>query len=522
MRTLPATLARGLAAGLVAGLLLVALQALARLILGVSPPAELVGDRIAPLLTIDQFFGLFGVFGGYNGLKMAGIAGGTSGQLAVCVLIAVVFALVVRHSARRGLRLLALLTAVLFVAAVAVLWPILSTSYTGFAPATARLLTLAVMAVTFGSFGVAVAVVVGLLGGIPGDGEAADAESREGAPAGVGRRALLIGGGVGVVGIGLAAAAGGMGAELYRRATFSYDGRRVFGPTISPITPNEDFYTVTKNVIDPRVPAERWSFAVDGAVQNARTWDLPALRAMPQVTQETTLCCISNGVGDGLESNAMWTGVPLAELITAAGPSATTVEVLLTAVDGYTDTFSIEKAMDPTTLLAFGMNGVDLPQRHGYPARMIVPGMFGEKNLKWVTRVELVTEETKGFYETQGWGPTFVVPTRSRFTGQMSGAEVPRGRPVVLSGTAFGGDRGVSRVEVSVDGGRTWDEATLTYPGTRLSWSLWSYDWRPATPGPAALAVRATDGTGAVQTAEERSTVPQGATGYHQITVTVL
>jgi DMSO/TMAO reductase YedYZ molybdopterin-dependent catalytic subunit len=535
MRSHLGPVARGVAAGLVGGLLLLVLQAVARLLLGVSPPAELVGDRVAPLLTIDQFFGLFGLLGGYNQLKQAGILGGSAGQLTVGIAIAVAVALAARRSARRAWRLLAVLTAVLFLAAIAVLWPILGTNYAGFGPGSGRVITIATMAVTFGLLGATIGLVLRLIGAfvpaaasaelVPAGGGAPvsppPATGASDGPPAVGRRAVLVGG-VGVVGVGLAAATGALGATLYRRATFGYDGLRVGGPQVDPITPIEKFYTVTKNVSDPRVDVANWNFTVDGAVNTARTWDLAALQAMPQVTQETTLCCISNGVGDGLESNAMWTGVPLADLITAAGPSDQTVEVLLTAVDGYSDTFSIAKAMDPTTLLAFRMNGVELPMRHGFPARMVVPGMFGEKNLKWITKVELVTEERKGFYETQGWGPTFEVPNRSKFTGQAAGAQMRLQDTAVLSGTASGGNRGVSRVEVSVDGGSTWRDAQITYPGTMLSWALWSYDWKPTATGPAKLVVRMTDRTGQVQTAEERGVVPMGATGYHKIDVTVV
>ncbi|MGQ0576971.1 MAG: molybdopterin-dependent oxidoreductase [Pseudonocardia sp.] len=546
MRPLPAALGRGLVAGLVAGLLLVTVQALARLVLGVAPPAELLGDRIAPLLTIDQFFGLFGVFGGYNQLKQAGILGGTGGQLAVGIAIAVAVALVARRSRTRALRLLVVLTAVFAVAAVAVLWPILGTSYVGYAPGTGRAVTLAVMVVGFALLGAGIAMVLRAIGGLPAraaapaapdrvpvtvgggagpadrpaaDHAAADLGSPE-QPRSVGRRAVLVGG-VGVAGLGLAAASGGLGTELYRRATFSYDGLSLFGPDIAPITPNDAFYTVTKNVVDPRVDPRRWSLAVHGAVRTPGTVDLAGLRALPAVTQETTLMCISNPVGGGLESNAMWTGARLADLVAAAEPTGTPVEVLLTAVDGYTDTFSIDKAMDPTTLLAYRMNGVDLPQRHGFPVRLVVPGLFGEKNLKWITGVEVVTEEVKGFYEKQGWGPNFAIPTRARF-GVPEMAPVSRGAVTALAGTAHGGDRGISRVEVSTDGGRTWTDATITYPGTRLSWALWRHDWRPALAGATTVVVRATDGDGVPQVAQERGSVPQGATGYHRLPVTVV
>lgn len=519
MRPLPAVLGRGLLAGLAAGLLLTTVQALARLWLGVAPPAELLGDRIAPLLSIEQFFGLFGVFGGYNGLKQAGILGGTGGQLAVGVVIALAVALVSRRSPHRGMRLLVVLTGLFLATALAVLWPTLSTSHIGAPPGPARAITIVTMVVGFALFGVAVAAALRVLTPVREPVAAADPPV-DGPSAG--RRAVLGGIGVGIAGVGLAAVTGGVGATLVRESTFPYDGLRVGGPGITPITSNEAFYTVTKNVVDPRITPARWNFGIHGAVATPTTWNLEELRAMPQLTQETTLSCISNGVGDGLESNAMWTGVPLADLIMAAGPSDDTVEVLLTAVDGYTDTFSIDKALEETTLLAFGMNGVDVPRRHGFPARLVVPGMYGEKNLKWITRVELVTEERKGFYETQGWGPNFDIPTRSRIASLGSGAQVPRTSTTVLSGTAHGGDRGVARVEVSVDGGRSWTDARITYPGTRLSWALWSFDWRPTTAGAARLVVRATDRDGGLQIAEERGVVPQGATGLHKVDVTVV
>ena len=416
---------------------------------------------------------------------------------------------------RRPLRLLVILTALFLAAALAVLWPNLSTNYGGWTPGPARAITIATMVVGFALFGAAVAVVLRVLTARP-------AAPTSPGPVSPGRRAVLGGVGAGVVGVGLAAATGGIGAALVRESTFSYDGLRVGGPGITPITANEAFYTVTKNVIDPRITPSRWNFGIDGAVATPTTWNLGDLRAMPQLTQETTLSCISNGVGDGLESNAMWTGIPLADLIAAAGPSDATVEVLLTAVDGYTDTFPIDKALDPTTLLAFGMNGVDLPRRHGFPARLVVPGMYGEKCLKWITRVELVTEERKGFYETQGWGPNFEIPTRSRIASLTSGAQVPRTSTTVLTGTAHGGNRGVARVEISVDGARTWTDARITYPGTRLSWALWSHDWRPNTAGVTQLVVRATDQDGGRQIIDERGVVPQGATGLHKVDVTVI
>ncbi len=173
--------------------------------------------------------------------------------------------------------------------------------------------------------------------------------------------------------------------------------------------------------------------------------------------------------------------------------------------------------MEPTTLVAYQMNGEPLPERHGFPARVIVPGLFGEKNVKWVTRIDLVTEETKGFYEQQGWGPSFVVPTQSRFTEPGFGRPLKVGAPVTLRGTAFAGNRGIGGVEVSVDDGATWRRAQLEYASSPLAWVLWRYDWRPDRPGEYPLLVRAIDRAGTPQDPRQRPSVPEGATGYHRV-----
>lgn len=231
--------------------------------------------------------------------------------------------------------------------------------------------------------------------------------------------------------------------------------------------------------------------------------------------------CISNSISAGLMSNAIWRGVPLSTLIDSAAPRGGVVEVLCKSVDGYSDSFSIAKALEPTTLLATHMNGEPLPRRHGFPVRLLVPGLYGEKSVKWITEVELVGEDVKGFYEQQGWGPDFVIPPRSRFDGPDFRKPFKVGQPVRLHGTAFGADRGVELVEVTVDGGTTWQPARLDYPGSRLSWALWSFDWRPAAAGEARLAVRATDGEGNVQDARGRPVVPEGARGHHVVTAMV-
>jgi DMSO/TMAO reductase YedYZ molybdopterin-dependent catalytic subunit len=168
------------------------------------------------------------------------------------------------------------------------------------------------------------------------------------------------------------------------------------------------------------------------------------------------------------------------------------------------------------------MNGVDLPHRHGYPLRAIVPGYFGEKHVKWLTRIELTGADAKGFYETQGWGPDFITPTRSRIdVPEHDSRFAVHDLPIEIKGIAFGGDRGISRVEISDDDGETWDDANIHYPGTKLTWALWSYAWRPENVDDYTLVVRATDGEGAVQEWEEDRSPFSGATGFHKIVVHV-
>jgi DMSO/TMAO reductase YedYZ molybdopterin-dependent catalytic subunit len=336
----------------------------------------------------------------------------------------------------------------------------------------------------------------------------------------IGRRALIAG--------GIALLASGVGAallrRLYRIATFSYDGTQYKGRGVQPITPNDQFYCVTKNVVDPKVNADLWRLEVTGLVQTRQTYRLDRLKSLPAVEQETTLMCISNGLDAGLMSNAKWKGVPMNALLAAASPVAGATKVRLHGVDNYTDTFPLEKAMDPTTLIVYEMNGETLPDRHGFPARVIVPGYFGEKHVKWITRIEVANESAVGFYEKQGWGPDFIVPTRSRFDqpdnyATFRGAEAIDG--IAVHGVAFGGDRGISRVEVSFDDGTTWQDAKLDYPGTKLTWTLWSYDWRPPGPDNYALVVRATDGEGEVQEWDEDRPFKSGTTGFHKIVVYV-
>jgi DMSO/TMAO reductase YedYZ molybdopterin-dependent catalytic subunit len=519
-------LGTGFFAGLVASVLMTLLMALLRTGLGVATPAELIGDRLVPTLTIEAFFRLFHRFGGYNQLKQVGVISVLAGQLAVGALGGVLYAFVVERqrlrtlqptgplgSSRGGLRCVALFVGVLWLTTLGVLWPVLGTHYGGLPPGRATVVTTLGLLFSYAGYGCALLLAYGM----STRGASSGISSPLGQP--LGRRAVLVGGLGGMA----AVAAYALLRRLYQRATFSYDGTRYSGPDLQPMTPNDRFYVVTKNVIDPCVHRSVWRLEVRGLVKRPQTYRYEDLVAMLATTQETTLECISNIVGGGLMSNAMWTGVPMRRLIEAARPRPGVVKVLLHAADGYTDTLAFEKAMDPTTLVVYEMNGAPLPERHGYPVRIIVPGLFGEKNVKWVTQIELVNYNAKGFYERQGWGPNFVIPTCSRFDQPYDGQQIRLALAAAtpLKGVAFAGTRGVQRVEISLDNGRTWHEAKIDYTGSPMAWVLWSYDWRPTQPGEYKLAVRATDGMGVLQTPEERSPSPEGATGYHRVSALI-
>ena len=505
----------GLLAGLIAGIAMTVVM-LVLACCGVATPLAIIGDRLSVFIKPGPFLSIMGRVGGYNHLKQLGVGSTMAGQLFVGALAGAIFGLLMRRNPQRRVTDWTMsIFVVLPIAAIAIaLWAVLGTSYIGLPIASGGAVTLIGFALSVLVFDRTLVASFHFL-----TRPEVGAESGEFTPA-IGRRALILGG------LGVLIAGGGVGLlrRLYRIATFSYDGTQYKGRIVQPITPNDLFYCVTKNVIDPRVNVDLWHLEVNGLVQNPATYRFQDLKGFNQVEQETTLMCISNGLDAGLISNAVWKGITLRDLIDPAGPMADARRVRLFGVDNYTDTIPLEKALDPTTLLAWEMNGRSLPDRHGYPLRAIVPGYFGEKHVKWLTRIELTGDNVKGFYETQGWGPDFMTPTRSRIDapdhesrfslGQLSG-------PIEVKGIAFGGDRGISRVEISDDDGETWTDGNVHYPGTKLTWALWTYQWRPDGPDDYTLVVRATDGEGAVQEWEEDRSPFSGVTGFHKITVHV-
>lgn len=285
------------------------------------------------------------------------------------------------------------------------------------------------------------------------------------------------------------------------------------------VTPNDQFYVVSKNPpgFDPVIDARKWRLEVAGRSGPLRL-SYDELRALPAVERFHTLQCISNEVGGNLISNAKWRGVPLRTIVEMAGTEVTMRKMAFRCADGYTESILTADALRPDTLLVYEMNGEPLAPKHGFPVRLLVGGLYGMKNPKWITRIEPV-DHFLGYWEQRGWTDDAVVKTMSKFTTPAPGAIVRAGRPVQLGGVAYSGSRGIRAVEYSTDDGRTWLPAEVKPALGSHAWTVWSAFWTPSVPGSAWLKVRAHDGIGQVQTAQEAPTLPDGASGLHRIRV---
>jgi DMSO/TMAO reductase YedYZ molybdopterin-dependent catalytic subunit len=288
------------------------------------------------------------------------------------------------------------------------------------------------------------------------------------------------------------------------------------------ITPVANFYIVSKNTFrDPVVDGQAWKLRVGGMVDKPLELSLSDLRALPSTTEYATLECISNDVGGRLMSTGNFTGVRMSELIARAAPQAAASWVAFKSVDGYTESIPLTLVQgEPAIMIAYDLDSAPLPSAHGFPARVLIPGRYGMKGPKWLVEIDLVDHESGGFWEQQGWDHDAVVRTTARFDIPLDG-EIVRMGAISLAGVAFAGTRGISKVEVSTDGGKSWTAATSKPPLSELTWVLWTSSWTPPREGSYQLAVRATDGSGAVQDSTVRPSYPSGASGYHTIRVDV-
>ncbi|SFR83109.1 DMSO/TMAO reductase YedYZ, molybdopterin-dependent catalytic subunit [Agromyces sp. CF514] len=364
-----------------------------------------------------------------------------------------------------------------------------------------------------------------------------DAASPSPAPAPIDRRRFLVWAG-GAAAIGALAAIGGYALQAGSRAVTAVRqairlpaavntapipaGAELGLDGLTPVvTPNAQFYRIDTALAVPAVEPADWSLRIHGDVEHevVLTWD--ELLALPLEESVTTLACVSNEVGGGLIGNAVWLGYPIRELLARAVPGADADMVLSRSIDGFTASTPLEVLQDDrNAILAVGMNGEPLPSEHGFPVRMVVPGLYGYVSAtKWVTELEVTRFDAASAYWTdRGWSERGPIKLQSRIDVPRSGQGLSAG-PVVVAGVAWHQHVGVAAVDVQVDDG-PWQAATLATPISADTWVQWRFEWQ-ATSGSHTLRVRATGADGEVQTSKQQGVVPDGATGLHSRDVNV-
>jgi DMSO/TMAO reductase YedYZ molybdopterin-dependent catalytic subunit len=370
--------------------------------------------------------------------------------------------------------------------------------------------------------------------------DASEGEAEDVPAADMSRRSLMVG--LGAV-VGVAALSGGIGRALVDRSTRTVSGRTdVALPTaaealpsvpqaaelgvqgLSPvITPNEDFYRIDTAFLSvPRVEVADWALSIEGRVDRPYTVTYQDLLDMPLVERDVTLSCVSNEVGGDLVGNARWLGVPLADVLNRAGVRDDAEQVVGRSVDRFTVGFPVEAVFDGRdALVAVGMNGEPLPLEHGFPARLVVAGLYGYVSAtKWLASIELTGwDEFDAYWIPRGWAKEAPIKTQSRIDTPAQSAAFEPG-PRQVAGVAWAPYRGISKVEVRLGEDTDWVEARLSEPLSDNCWRQWVVDW-DAPAGTHRLQVRATDGEGEVQTDQVQRPAPDGATGWHTIQVSV-
>jgi DMSO/TMAO reductase YedYZ molybdopterin-dependent catalytic subunit len=345
------------------------------------------------------------------------------------------------------------------------------------------------------------------------------------------RRAFMRKVGVGTLGLGFGVSVF-PGVYQYAEAQTQTQGHDVHmkgtidfkGFIAKEVTPNDEFYITSYSPEVPDISVDKFRLRVEGLVENPYALALKELEAMQDKREYVTLECIGNPVGGNAISNALWEGVTLRKILEKANPKPGIIKAAFFAAEGYTDSIPYELALSEEVFLAFRMNGETPPPAHGYPLRVIVPGIFGMKNVKWLSKIELVNYDFKGYWEKTGWSDKAVIPLMSEILMPMDGKNVPLGQ-YVIGGIAFGGRHGVSRVQVSVEGEK-WQEAELKPPLSKWAWTLWRYGWTPMREGDFSIRVRAYDRSGKEQVSPSLlgrvlGSYPDGARGIETIHVSV-
>ncbi len=287
-------------------------------------------------------------------------------------------------------------------------------------------------------------------------------------------------------------------------------------PGISPlVVPNDEFFRIDTATLVPRIDANTWTMRVHGMVDKEIQLTLDNLYAMDLVEEYVTLQCVSNTIGGDLVGNALWTGVPLTAVLDMAGIQAGAGQIVGRSIDGWTGGFPTEIAYDGREpMIAVGMNGEPLPASHGFPARLVVPGLYGYVSAtKWLSEIELTSwEDFNGYWIPRGWAKLGPIKTMSRIDYPRNNEQVP-GSPAIVAGVAWAPTLGIERVEVSINNG-DWIEAELSDVLSDKSWVQWKIE-TVLEPGRHIAKVRATDGTGFTQVEDRVPPRPDGATGYH-------
>ena len=288
------------------------------------------------------------------------------------------------------------------------------------------------------------------------------------------------------------------------------------------ITPNKDFYRIDTALSVPRINPSEWSLRVHGMVENEFTLGFEELLAEDLVETYLTLTCVSNPVGGQLVGNAKWLGYPLRKLLERAVPTRGADMVLSTSIDGFSASTPLQVLTDDRmALLAVGMNGEPLPLEHGFPVRMVVPGLYGYVSAtKWVVDLEVTRFGDKvAYWTTRGWSDHGPIKLSSRVDVPRSFASVPTGS-VVMGGTAWAQTRGISRVQVQIDDA-DWKDAELGAEASVDTWRQWRYVWDGGSAGNHTVSVRAFDGQGQMQSSEQANPAPNGASGWQRVQFSV-
>ena len=300
------------------------------------------------------------------------------------------------------------------------------------------------------------------------------------------------------------------------------------------VTPTYLFYRIDINTVVPRIDATNWNLSIKGLVNNPVILNYEEIKNMNAVEEFATLACISNKIGGNLTSTALWKGVRLRDILQKSVVKSNAKYIVFRCQDGYDVGIPLETGMMEGTVLAYDMNNFPLTSEHGYPIRAIVPGFYGMMNPKWITEIELVDKTYEGFWQRKGWtnngissiSSSIVIPGNQpiddRFphlVGDNSNLS-PR-RNIPIAGIAFAGDRGISKVEVSTDGGNSWKTAIVKDPLSQYTWVLWTSGFTASDKGDYEIVVRATDKTGQIQTSKLEDPFPNGAEGYNKVNLSV-